>query len=284
MVERKTIRPVTLRRVIEVCSLATNIKRVSLANVSQKLTVSNSRAKEIALEVTKMGLLKKLDDVYVASENTAKFLEYFKNEQWSKIHQYFLVNYSFYQDFIRILDAHINDDQGLSISEIREESAKRNLSLNQTAVEVLTDWCERLGVIQRHLYAKRFYLVKNEVEFNNFKHTLIRCYRKLSNSRWQKGTFVEIPIIREDLCERLKISRRVFDEKLRSAYLENIGKIELSGAPITTLAKKSPLSEKKMRRERKNVILSPKFELRRERKGIMIGRKLYYYLAIYEDL
>jgi len=73
------------------------------------------------------------------------------------------------------------------------------------------------------------------------------------------------------LCEQLKISRRVFDEKLRSTYLGNIGKIELSGAPITTLVKKSPLSEKKMRGERKNVILSPKFELRRERKGIMMG-------------
>ena len=95
---------------------------------------------------------------------------------------------------------------------------------------------------------------------------------------------MKIPKIREDTCEQLKIARKVFDELLRQTYLENIGKIELSGAPIITLAKKSPLSEKKIKLEGNQAILSPKFELTRERKGLLVGHKAYYYVAIHENL
>jgi len=285
MVERKTMRPVTLRRVIEICSLATKTKKVNITIVCEKLGVGLSRAREVILEVVKMGLLKNIDDTYMTNDNTIKLLEYFQNERCDKIHEYFLANYRFYRDFIRILKDNANKDKGLSINEIKEESLKRKLSLNQTAVEVLADWCERLGVVQRHLYSKRFYLIRNKVVNPNvFRTALVRCYRELSISRGWKGTFVEIPTIRENLCEQLKVLRRVFDEMLRITYLENVGKIELSGAPITTLAKKSPLGEKKMKPGGKDAILSPKFEVKREREGLMVGRKSYYYLAVHEDL
>jgi len=285
VVERKTIRPVTLRRVIEVCSLAMKAKRIDTVVVSQKLGVSSSRAKEIVLELEKMGLLAHLNDGYVASSNTTEFLRYFENDQWDKIHEYFLANYQFYRDFVHILQVHINDCKGLALNEIREASVNRKLSLNQTAVEVLSDWCERLGVIQRHLFTRRLYLIRNGiVDSKTFKDGLVKCYRELSVSKRRMGIFVEIPTLRENLCEELKVSRRVFDEMLRATYLENVGKMELSGAPITTLAKKSPLSEKKMKLEGKDVIMSPKFEVARERDGLSIGQKAYYYLAIHESI
>ena len=285
MVQRTTIRPVTLRRVIEVCSLATKLKAINIETISKRLNTSVSRAKEILKEVEKMRLLTQSDKAYVLSNKTTDFLSYFENEQWDRIHEYFLKNYSFYQDFIRLLADHINEDKGLSIDEIKEESQNRKLSLNQTAVEVLSDWCDRLGVIQRHLYSKRLYLIKSEgADAKIFKSVLVQCYRTISLSYGRKGVFVKIPKIREDMCEQLKITRKVFDELLRQAYLENIGRIELSGAPVITLAKKSPLSEKKIRFEGKQTILSPKFELTREREGLLVGQKAYYYLAIHEDV
>jgi hypothetical protein len=171
------------------------------------------------------------------------------------------------------------------MNEIKEESAFRKMNLNQTAVEVLSDWCERLGVIQRHLYSRRLYLIKNGIaDYHAFKENLVKIYREFSFSRMHKGIFVEIPAIREDLCEELKINRKVFDEMLRQTYLENIGKIEMSGAPVTTLAKKSPLSEKKMKLEGKDAIMSPKFEVSKDREGLSVGQKAYYYLAIHEDI
>lgn len=285
MVERKTIRPVTLRRVIEICSLAMKIKEIDITIVSQKLGASPSRAKEIVLEAEKMELLAHLGDNFVASDKTAEFLEHFENDRWDKIHEYFLMNYQFYRDFIYVLEAHINDDKGLSMNEINEESTNRKLSLNQTAVEVLSDWCDRLGVVQRHLFTRRLYLIKRgETDPKTFKGALVKCCRELSLSRGRRGIFVEIPMIRENLCEQLKVTRKAFDDLLRFTYLENVGKIELSGAPITTLAKKSPLSEKKMKLEGKDAILSPKFEATREREGLAVGQKAYYYLAIHEDI
>lgn len=285
MVERKTMRPVTLRRVIEICSLAAITKELDIKTVAQKLEVSPSRAREILLEVEKMGLLRQVENAYLTSDKTTVFLKYFEDDQWDKIHKYFLANYKFYQDFIRILQDRISDKIGLSIDEIKEESALRKMSINQTAVEVLSDWCERLGVIQRHLYSRRLYLIKNRgANQQAFKANLIKVYQELSSSKMHKRIFVEIPAIRENLCEELKISRNVFDEMLRQIYLENVGKIELSGAPITTLAKKSPLSEKKMRIQGKEAILSPEFGIAKEREGLSVGQKAYYYLAIHEDV
>lgn len=279
------MRPVTLRRVIEICSLATKTKKVGVAIISERLVVGPSRAKEIILEVIRMALLESHDDAYTANANTIKFLEYFENEQWDKIHEYFLANYQFYQNFIRILEDHINNDKGLSLNEIKEESTKHKLNLNQTAVEVLSDWCDRLGVVQRHLYTRRLYLIRyEETNFERFKNALKKCYRELSFSHGRKGVFVEIPKIREDTCEQLKITRKGFDEILRQTYLQNIGRIELSGAPIITLAKKSPLSEKKIKFQGRQTMLSPKFELTRKREGLLVGQKAYYYLAMHEDI
>lgn len=112
----------------------------------------------------------------------------------------------------------------------------------------------------------------------------MKCYRELSLVHGLKQIFVEISKIRENLCEELKITRELFNDLLRSIYLASIGKMELSGAPIITLAKKSPLSEKKMKLEGKQAVLSPKFEVAREREGLSVGQKAYYYLAIHEDL
>ena len=285
MPERKTIRPITLRRVIEVCSLAVKSKALDTEAVSKRLNLSISRAKEILREVERMKLLTYLDDTYVPNSNTPDFLDDLENKQWNRVHEYFKENYSFYNTFIRLLTDHLNRNEGLSMDALKEESKIRQLSLNETAIEVLTDWCDRLGVVQRHLYSKRVYLVKSEgTDSVTFKDGLRRCYRELTRSYSKKGVFVKIPIIREDTCEQLKITRKVFDTMLRQTFLENIGIIELSGAPIITLAKKSPLSVREIKLEDKQTLLSPKFELAREREGLLVGRKAYYYLAVHGDI
>jgi len=284
MTTRKTIRPVTLRRVVEICSLASTNKGIDVPVASQRLAVSNSRAEEIVLEVEKMGLLTRFEKSYLPNDKTAQFLGNFENEQWERIHDYFLKNYVFYQDFIFVLESHINDEKGLTIDEIKIDSANRQLGLNQTAVEVVSDWCDRLGIIQRHLYNRRLYLPRMKPELQTFKNALAKHYQEVSRTQLRRGIFVEIPMIREDLCERLKIARKVFDELLRTVYLENIGRMELSGAPIVTLAKKSPLSEKKIKHNGKATILSPKYEIQRDREGLLVGQKIYFYLAMHEAI
>jgi len=282
MVKRKTMRPLTLRRVIEICSLASQNEKVNVEFVLNELKVTYSRAKEILLEVERMGLLNRVNDFWTINDKTIEFLEYFEKEDWNKIHQYFSKNYQFYRMFIQILKRHIHDENGLSIDEIYRESQRYKIHLNRATIEVLADWCERLGVIQRNLYTGNLYLIRQEVEnLNKFFSVLVESYRKLSGSKWRREIFIEIPMIREQVCERLKISRITFDCALKAIYSKNIGKIEFSGAPIITHAKRSPLSEKRMISDIKQAILSPKFELKKEREGISIGRKSYYYIAIH---
>jgi hypothetical protein len=284
MTERKTIRPVTLRRVIETCSIAVKAKKVDTSIISNQLKVSASRAKEILLELETMGLLTHRDSSFVTNSRTEGFLGYFEKDSWDRIHEYFNVNYRFYRDYIQILQANV-ENKGLTLIEIKEISEKGKLSLNQTAVEVLSDWCERLGVVQKHLFTRRVYIIKaKNADCETFKSAIAKYYRDFSISNRQRGVFMEVPILREDICEELKMPRKSFDEMLRTLFLENVGKMELSGAPITTIAKKSPLSEKKMKREEKDVILSPKFEAAREREGLLVNKKSYYYLAIYDRI
>jgi hypothetical protein len=286
MTPRNTIRPVTLKRVIETSSIATKTKNINTTTISKELSVSSERAKEIILELELMGLLTNKERNYLPNNNTEKFLEYFENEHWNKIHEYFDSNYRFYHDYIKILQSNISG-KGLTLIEIKDNSIKEKLSLNQTAVEVLSDWCERLGIIQRHLFTRRIYLSKSCATNENskiFKEVLLKYYREFSISNQRRGIFMEIPTLREDICEKLNISRKSFDEMLRNLFFENIGKIELSGAPITTLAKKSPLSEKKMVIQGKDAILSPKFEAAKEREGLIVSQKAYYYMAIHEAI
>ncbi|MEM2506498.1 MAG: hypothetical protein QXF61_05590 [Nitrososphaeria archaeon] len=286
MIERKTMRPITLRRVIEICSLATKDKGLTVETVSKRLNSSTSRAKEMLLEVEKMGLLNHSENYWTASERTSKFIEYFEKEEWNKIHQYFLENYKFYKEFIQILQGHINDPQGLSLDDIVKESADRGLHLNKTTVEVLVDWCDRLGVIQRNLYTAKVYLLRDKIEnFECFLKILVKVYRKLTFPPWRKEVYVEIPLIRENVCEELKICRKTFDDLLKEAYLKNVGRIEFSGAPITTLAKKSPLSEKKITFNMgKEAIMAASSILKREREGITLNKRSYYYLAINDEI
>ena len=282
MTERKTMRPVTLKRIVEICSLALQNDRLNVEGVSKKLNVSRSRAKEILLEVEKMKLLSKNEDFWIWNNKTSEFLKYFEREDWIGMHQYFLDNYQFYREFIQILSSHISDEEGLSLDEVCKESVRRGFHLNRTAVEVLADWCERLEIIQRNLYTGKLYLIKQEADnLKDFFEVLIYLYRKLSVSKHKREIFVEIPLIREYVCERLKIARKSFDKTLKTIYLNNVGKIEFSGAPIITHAKRSPLSKKTMTTSTKNTIISPKFKLKKEREGLLIGKKSYYYLAIH---
>lgn len=281
MNERKTIRPVTLKRVIEVCSLVREIEDINYDLVSKKLEISFDRSREIILEMVKMGLLNNANGGYKGNHNSMDLLQKFEKEKFLEIHKYFFDNYEFYRNFINILLDFAEMREGLTSEEIERESFKCELNLNQTAIDVLSDWCDRLGIIQRHLFANRFYFVKSEgIPLEAFKKSLVNCYLSISLNKI--GMFVDVPELREEVCERSKVSRNFFDDSLRTLYLKNLGKIEMSGAPITTIAKKSPLSEKKMRLESKALILSPRFEIKKEREGLLVGNKSYYYVAIYD--
>jgi len=283
---RVSMRPVTLKRIIEVCNLALSNKMVDETLIIQKLKTSSERAKELLFEIERIKVLERGVGGFVANDNTLTIMDAFEREDWQVFHEYLIQNYSFYQQFIELLGAHINDEKGLSISEMIEEAKIKKLQLNQTAIEVLQNWCERLGMLQRHLYTKRFYLLKKEKPDSiQFENAVKGSYRILNTARGLglKLMYVEIPRLREEVCEKLKILRETFDVLFKKLYYKSIGRMELSGAPMITAAKKSPLSIRMIKTSKKEDILAPYLDLAKERKGVEIGGKSYYYVAMHQE-
>jgi len=118
-----------------------------------------------------------------------------------------------------------------------------------------------------------------------FETAVKNSYRTLNIARGLglKLTYVEIPRLREEVCEKLKTTRETFDALFKKLYYESIGRMELSGAPTITVAKKSPLSIRIIKASKKEDILAPYLDLAKERKGIEIGGKSYYYVAIHQE-
>jgi len=251
-----------------------------------ELHTSQVRARELLFEIEQMRVIEKSAEGFVANKNTVRLIEAFENEDWKAFHKYFLCNYSFYQQFIELLRTHIDEERGLSIGEMKEEAKMKQFQLNQTAIEVLQNWCERLGVLQRHLYTKRFYLLKEEPSSKQFRGIVQSSYQLLNTVRslGLKLTYVEIPRLREEVCEKMRVTRETFDTLFRRLCRDSVGMIELSGAPTITVAKKSPLSIRKIKADRKQNILSPYLDLAKERRGIEIGGKSYYYVAIHQKV
>ena len=281
---RKTMRPITLSRVIKICSIALNRGKIDTDIITKELKISYRRAKNLLLELERMKLLCKLNQRYIPNRNTYEFLENIKEKIWRNIHLYFYENYVFYRKFVQILEKHKYDEKGLNSKEIIKEAKSMNLNLNIVAVEVLTDWCIRLSVIQRNLYNGNIYLLNTQVpSCSIFIGILLKCYDRLSLGKRISKIYVEIPKLREEVCEIAKIKRCIFNEMLKKIYQENIGRVELSGAPLISLASRSPLYQKKM------IILTsssneiyPKFFSEKRREGLKINRKIYYYIAIHD--
>lgn len=282
---RLSMRPLTLKRVIEICNLALRKKVFDERIVMQELGTSRNRARELILECERIKIVQKCAQGFAANSNTHALIELFKQEEWVRFHHYFLHNFPIYNQFIQLLSAHIAEERGLSIGQMVREIKARKLQLNQTTIEVLQNWCERLGVLQRHLYTKRFYLLADgETDYARFKEAVENSYHGLNITRGLglKLTYVEIPKLREEVCERLKMKREIFDVFLKRLCTESIGRIELSGAPTMTVAKKSPLSIRTMKASKKDDILAPHLDLTRERNGVEIRGKAYYYVALHE--
>jgi len=259
--------------VYEVCALALKKGWLTDGDLSRIMNIKVRRAREILLELVRMNLLSTQDGKFHVNENTKKIVCLFNQDDREGIHSYLLDHYSFYRDLIYVLEQHIDDERGLSIHEILTEGRNLGLNLNRTAVEVLVDWCERLGIVQRHLYSGRIYIVrKGKPSSEVFRDCLLASYDKFVQK--EDIVYVAIPKLREDVCERLKISREVFDELLKELYLKNVGKIELCGAPIVTSAKEIPFKMK--------ILSSVQVDKTVASPGLKIADRIYYYLAIFD--
>jgi hypothetical protein len=278
---RKAMRPVSLKRIVEVASLALDNSEIDIDFISEKLGTTKNRSREMLRELKSLNLLENEDNRYYPNKNTENLILFVSEEKWSDLNELFINNSLFYKELLNQMGKF---EKGYSIENLLENLSNSELHYNRAILEVLLKWGERFSVIQRNLYERKYYLIKkSSIDENSFEKSLFDNYKKLNkrSGLFLTKTYVEIPLLREKVCEELKITRLDFDKYFHEAYRKSIGKIELAGAPTITAAKKSPLSIKETHVSKENGIITTISEIETERKGITIFGKSYYFLAIH---
>jgi hypothetical protein len=283
---RISIRPVTLRRIIETLDLSLKMKYVNSTALAAKLGTTRRRGQEILLEIQRMRFLEGDGNDFSPNKDAVDFVEAFNREDWQSMHAILSRNYPFYRIFIDALQTN-TPGKSFTKSDLAKTLVNEpQLNFNATAIDVLCDWSERLGAVQRNPYTNMYYLANNTINFAEFIAYLHSTYEEL-NVKPRPGLrqeYVEIARLRENVCEKSNIRREIFDSFFTEVFKRAYGKMELCGAPITSIAKNSPSSIKKMEKGLRDSILSPQFVCLREASGIEINGKEYYYLAIFDSL
>lgn len=284
---RETLRPVTLKRIIEVSHICQQ-GHIDLETLKEKLDLSQKRAKEIVLEMERTALVDDVGGELQITSSGERVCEGYDSENWQQIHQVLYENSPHYQEFMNLLINH-SGDYGLTEDELLDQLDGRHedIRFNKTGLDVVGDWGERLGAIQRNVFEDRYYSVISTRKDETFVDVLQEEYADMDVERGigMRTTHVSIPEIRELVCERLRLTRDEFDQRLVDRYMENIGKMELSGAPLDTQAKESRFGIKTISKSEEGGHATSEMVSDRVLDGIALqDGKMYYYLAIFEQL
>lgn len=283
---RETLRPVTLRRIIEVTHLCQE-EDTDLDTLKEKLDLSQKRVKEIILEMKRTSLINDADSELQIASSGERLWTGYNSEDWEQVHKVMYENSLHYQVFIDLLDNHPGD-HGLTEDEMLDKlgDCQEDIRFNKTGLDLVTDWGERLGAIQRNVFEDRYYSVNSTQEEESFVEVLQDEYVEMNVERGigMQTRHVSIPEIRELVCERMRLTRDEFDQSLTDIYMENIGKMELSGAPLDTQAKESRFGIKTISKSEQDGHSTSEMISDRVLDGILLQGKMYYYLAIFEQL
>lgn len=279
--ERATVRPVTLSRLIEVAHVCENEHR-DTGYIEEELDVSHRRARETVLEALRIGLLTEDQSGYLSTDTGKEFVGHVKQEDWIGISQLLETNSNHYASFLRAVDSVGPATLSEILDELKSDDESYR-SYNQTSVEVLGDWGERTGKVQRDSFSGEYYTVSSEISVE-FSTCLLTAYDELEESGGVnlRQRHVSIPQLREEVCKRLGCTRSFFDCSLAEVAKENVGKVELSGAPMDTGAKNSALGIKQIQLSEQDGLVSSSQSTKRVMSGIEQYGKEYYYFAVYD--
>ncbi len=286
--ERPTIRPVTLARLVETSHICEGGPR-TLEDIKSALDVTHRRARETTLETLRIGLLgseqqEDEDETYESTHIGDRFLEAVRAEEWSKVSDVLATQSPHYSAFLEALDSVAPASLEAVLEELESLEEFTNHSYNQTSVEVVGDWAERLGTVQRNSFTGGYYSVERNGVPSNFPFALLAVYDDLEETAGVdlRQRYLSIPLLREHFCERHGCPRSVFDEALRRLAQQNVGHIELSGAPMDTGAKEAQLGIKEIDLGSKEGLVTTDQSTERVMAGIEQFGKQYYYLAVYD--
>ncbi len=288
--ERATVRPITLGRLTELTHFCESMPK-STTDVEEGLEVTTRRAREAILEATRIGLLEAREssesdeeEVYRTTSIGEQFLTAIRNEDWTTADEILVVRSPHYGAMFEALSeiGPVHPDELLEYLE--EEHEFSPYSFNQTGIEVVGNWAERLGGIQRNAFTGDYYVVDRPDVPVNFQYVLLEVYDELEETAGVdlRQRYLSIPQLRERTCERLGCPRDAFDQALSEVCKQNVGKLELSGAPLDTAAKDSALGIKEIELADAETLVSTSQSTQQVMAGLEQFDKQYYYLAVYD--
>ena len=271
---RLTMRPVSLSRVVETADFAAKTRKFSSQDLAEFLKSSLSRGKEIAEESVNIGILAKDGDLYVPTILCSAFLDNIRQNKWEEIHK-IMMDYSFYRIFFDTLQS----IEPATPEEILATLEKSATPFNEASRQVLCDWGERIGSVQRNIFTNLYFTIRDS--HHSIIPSFLESYRSLNvkTGLSLRQRYVEIPKVRESVCQAVKISRDTFDRRFIKLCQKNIGKIELAGAPVTTHAKKSSKKVKNVQFLELQDMITMKLSSNQFLNGVTVGRKSYFFVA-----
>ena len=281
--ERPTIRPVTLSRLVELVYACRDGSQ-STEDVETLLDVTHRRARETILEALRIGFVTESDEeTYTSSPAGEAFLDAVLDEAWSEVSQILASGSPHYSTLLQILDEEGPAGMEDLLDALTREAEDTPYAYNQTGVEIVCDWAERLGVAQRNAFTGRYYRVKSEDIPADFPAVLLDVYGELEETAGVdlQQRYLSIPRLRERTCERLRCTRTAFDDGLLVLCQQNVGDLELAGAPMDTTAKDSALGIKQVALADEGALISTSQSTDPVMSGVEQFGKQYYYLAVH---
>lgn len=291
MSERATVRPVTLARLVELTNACGETAR-STAELESALDVSHRRARETILEAVRIGLLAEeshsgedQDATYRTTRIGGKFLERIRNEAWLEASKILATRSPHYGAFLDAVGELEPTAPAAVLEHLELEHEHSPYDFNQTSLDVVGDWGERLGAIQRNAFTGAYYRATDVSVPSNFHFVVLSVFEDLEETAGVNLSqrYLSIPELREETCERLGCTRPAFDEALVSLVGQNVGKLELSGAPMDTGAKEAKLGIKQIALAEDNGLVSTDQSTAQVMRGVEQYGKQYYYLAVHDE-
>lgn len=289
--ERATVRPVTLARLAELTNICAEDGQTT-DEVESILDISHRRARETILEATRIGLLtetgsggEEVDGPYTTTRVGNKFLQAVEAEDWSQVSSILATRSPHYSS---LLDT-VADIDPVTLDELLERLEADHVhspyDFNQATIEVVGDWGERLGAIQRNAFTGSYYRVSDNAIPSNFPFVVLSVFDELEETAGVNLSqrYISIPELREYTCERLGSRRTQFDEELLNLVSQNVGRLELSGAPVDTGAKEAELGIKQIELSTEDGFVSTTQSIDQVMRGVEQFGKQYYYIAIHDD-
>jgi len=286
--ERPTVRPVTLARLVELTHLCENTPQPTDA-VETQLGVTRRRARETILEAVRIDLVAEVDiegdtPRYAATDVGDEFLTGVRRESWQRVSTILKTRSPHYNAFIAAVNATEPAPLNTILDRLEETAQDTVYTYNQTSVEVVCDWAERLGAVQRNAFSGDYYIVDVDRVPSTFPKVVLNVIDELEETAGidLRQRYVSIPEVRESVCERFSCTRPAFDNALTTLAGQNIGKIELVGAPIDTGAKDADLGIKDITFSNEDRLVSTSQSTEQVMQGVEQRGKQYYYVAVHD--